>query len=495
MTAPYMFPICRLPTLLPGLLLIAVLAGTSCPVRAQSAGPAPALSGWETGFRGFGMLLGESGLRVNDDAEQVLSSPGRSAVIVQGQLHVFSRQDWLRLRRFVAQGGALLVVGEEACEIPGVTRFNSGPVTSERAAVQYSGFSDVLTLTPEPGTSLTVGVGSIVANRTGWLELPTDHSLLWSVVAQIPAGSRPVAAVADPVLVLGQDSATQAGTMILCADHSVLSDGMLWHGNNSILAINIAELLAAGGRNQCAILLQGRISGPADQPRQRAPVLLPPERIPRPRAPQIQPPDEPPDLPTLIRRTNEFLDLLQESNLANEWLRDRPRAVGPVRWLRIIFFLALLVAGLLILRQVVSRFRPGMPEWRQRAMKSLAGAIATEQVANSEFGPAAEILCREFCRELSGSRLESDWLMLRSAVAQTRAAAALPGRLQRGLDEVVSIAVRGSNTIMPRKRFEELGRSMRELRSRNRQSRLFRADHLTPGMVSATSAMWSRTRP
>lgn len=494
-TAPKMFAICRLPALPRLLLLIALLAGGSCSARGQSVGNAPTLNGWETGFRGFRMLLRESGLRVNDDAEQVLNNPSRSAVIVQGQLGGFSRPDWLRLRRFVAQGGALLVVGEEECEIPGVTRFSGGPVTSERAAVQYSGFSDVLTLTPQPGNPLTAGVGSIVANRTGWLEFPGDNSLRWTVVAQIPGGSSPAASAGNPVLVLGQDGVTQAGTMILCADHSVLSDGMLWHGNNSILAINIAELLAAGSREQCAFLLGGRISGPAAPPRQRAPIQLPPQRIRRPGVPELRPPDEPPDLPTLIRRTNEFLDLLQESNLANEWLKDRPRAVGAVRWLRILFFLALLLVALFILKQIASRFRPRLPESRQRAMKSLASAVATEQAANSEFGPAAEILCREFCRELSGSRLESDWLMLRSEAAQTRAVAALPGRLQRGLYEVVSIAVRGSNTVMPRKRFEELGRSMRELRGRNRQTPLFRRDHLSPGIASATSAMWSRTRP
>ncbi|MGB0739395.1 MAG: hypothetical protein ACPGXX_04930, partial [Planctomycetaceae bacterium] len=118
-----------------------------------------------------------------------------------------------------------------------------------------------------------------------------------------------------------------------------------------------------------------------------------------------------------------------------------------------------------------------------------------DQIAKAEFGSAAEVLCRSFCRELSGSVLESDWLMLRSKAAQTTSVAELPGRLRRGLDEIVSIAVRGTAVTMPRKRFEELGKSMRELLLRNQQTRLIRSDHLSSGAASAMSPIWSRTRP
>lgn len=465
---------------------------TAGSVAAQTPAP-PADHSWQMGYRGFEMLVEDTGMSVVTDAEEALNLPESSAVVVSGRLNRMIASDWLRLRRFVAQGGALLVIGEEACEISGVTTLKKGPVTTSQPDATFSGYNDVLQIPVRSQASLSQGVSTIVANRSGWLMRPRDQSLRWEVVAATPADSQPTAAAEAAILLCGYDDLSQSGVFIICADHSLLSDGMLWYGDNAILAIRIAEALGAGDRERCVFLRNGRIQNIRSEMENRGAPPIPPSRPPIPPPSQI--PEEPPNLETLIRRTNEFLDLLQRSNLANEWLKDRPGSVGEVRWLRLIVFLGALLGCLLLLWRAFRQFRPLLPEWKKRVMKSMYQATAADQIAKAEFGSAAEVLCRSFCRELSGSVLESDWLMLRSKAAQTTSAAELPGRLRRGLDEIVSIAVRGTAVTMPRKRFEELGKSMRELRLRNQQTRLIRSDHLSSGAASAMSPIWSRTRP
>ncbi|HAV33189.1 MAG TPA: hypothetical protein DCX79_14375, partial [Planctomycetaceae bacterium] len=144
---------------LPALLLCCctvLLTRYSAPAAAQDPAAATAGDDWRNGYRGFRMLLEEHGVQAEDDAEQVLRFPRQSVILVLGKLSDFPARDWLRLRRFVAQGGALLVAGEESFRLPGVTSFTAGPVESIDAREHYLQHSDVLALPCESGTPLTV---------------------------------------------------------------------------------------------------------------------------------------------------------------------------------------------------------------------------------------------------------------------------------------------------------------------------------------------------
>ena len=111
------------------------------------------------------------------------------------------------------------------------------------------------------------------------------------------------------------------------ADGSLFTDGMLWHGENSILAINTAALLSRGQRSRFAVLEYGGIPQPAiNPPPQMSPPPRPfnpppfnpppPNRLPRSRSQsqrsQAPPPPPPPrDLDTTLQTLNALLDKVQ----------------------------------------------------------------------------------------------------------------------------------------------------------------------------------------
>ena len=498
----------RLPSLLLTCFSVAatLLCADPTATIAQDSGPASAAQNaapandWRTGYRGFRMLLEEQGLQADDDIEQVFRLPRQSVILVLGQLNQFPARDWLRLRRFVAQGGAVLVAGEESFRLPGVTSFNSGPAESVDPRELYLQHPDVLVLPCSP-TSLTSEVSSIVVNRTGWMAPAEDQSLQWTVVAALSKATIPSEAVGQPVLMVGeesQNSRTATGVMVLSADGSLFTDGMLWHGENSILAINTAALLSRGQRSRFAVLEYGGIPQPAiNPPPQMSPPPRPfnpppfnpppPNRLPRSRSQsqrsQAPPPPPPPrDLDTTLQTLNALLDKVQKTNLLNETLRDRPRSMPPGAWLRTVLMMIGTFAAIWLLLTLLKNRRNPLPEWKSRAMQSLFSVTSGRQIANSEFGPAAETLCREFCLQVTGSDYELDWLKLRSDTHKAPLVENL-GRTQRtALNSIVSIATNGAPLQLSRKRFEQLGASIRQLWLQHRQQPLL------PASITATAA-------
>lgn len=473
---PFAFASCSLAVL--QRLTVAVSVLLCCATAAACQPPADADESWYTGYQGLRVLLEEQGLSAPADLEQVLRNPAQSAVLLLGSLQNVSREDWLRLRRFVAQGGAALVAFEEPSfvRIPGVTTWFPGPITSTDPAIQYSAYSDVLQLPVETAHPLVQSVPSIVVNRSGWFTEPDDSSLAWTVLVRCPPQLQPAGSANAGVLAIGTDPSDSGGLLILAADKSLYSDGMIWHGNNSVLAINTVLRLAAG-RDQYAVVESGQLSSPnpGQLPQDSLPPSMPPaEQFPdllrNAPPPIIQPPPTPPslapppaDLRTILRTANALLDKLQQSDLLNRTLRDRPRSVRPGSWLRTMLLLIVVVAGLWALLLLFRRRLPPLPEWKARFMRSVYGVQSAGQIEQQEFGAAAEVLCRRFCLEVTGSALETDWLRLRANHQPPAAIAALPAPLRTGLDDIVGIAVHGSRISLPEHRFRQLGVYLRDL--------------------------------
>ncbi|MEY3173002.1 MAG: hypothetical protein RLZZ436_915, partial [Planctomycetota bacterium] len=306
-----------------------------------------------------------------------------------------------------------------------------------------------------------------------------------TTVVRCPPQLQPTAAAAGVVLMVGTDP-SGSGLFILAADKSLYSDGMIWHGSNSILAINTVRLLATG-RRFFAVVETGQLSSADTPPSPSArpdrdsqtPPPLFPDLLRNPPPPIIQPPPIPPaatpppaDLPTMLRTANALLDKLQQSDLLNRTLRDRPRSVRPGSWLRTMLLLVCIIAGLWILLLLVRRRLPSLPEWKSRLLQSVYGVQTARQIQQEEFGAAAEVLCRRFCVEVTGSPLETDWLRLRAARQQTPALATLPAPLKSGLEDIVGIAIHGSRISLPEKRFRQLGTQLRDLLLLHRRSPL-----------------------
>ena len=421
---------------------------------------------WHLGYDMFRMLLEEQGVSPVQSWDCALSSPAQSVVIVSGDLQQIHPREWLRARRFVAQGGALLVASEGSFQFPGVCSFVPGAAVAGDSRDRYLSFPDCLRIRQlKPDEKLVDGVREIVVNRTGWLSMPTDDSLNWQVIASMPATTLPRASRSQPLVMAGRDASPQTGLMILVADESLFTNGMLWHGDNAVFAIRVSQLLCSAERQNLLFIRNGRPL-PGNRDSSAAQKQEPAQATP-PLPPNIELPE--PGLETELRLLNAVINEVQESNLLNEFLRDRPRHVSQVAYLRTILFVLLVLTTLVVIWRLMQKRLnlPNLP--RPRFMQSVFGVMSARRVARSEFGSAIVVLARDLCAELTGSRVETDWirnLSDRPASPMKH----LSQKQRRNLAVILAFAVRGATIHLPRRRFEALGLAIRQLREQHRVS-------------------------
>ena len=448
-------------------LLLGVFAGLPS-LSAQSPFPTATVdqSKWYLGYNGFRMLLEERGLTASTKLSRTLATPSKSVVVMFGDLSRITRDEWLQLRRFVSQGGSLLVASETPFRLPGVTEFSPGPVITEKPADQYEQYADCLSLSDlNTEHRLAKGLRHIVVNKTGWLSPSVDRSLDWQVIAALPNDCLPAVAQGQPVLMAGLDPMEDRGVMILSADQSLFSDGMLWHGDNSILAIQACDLLCRGQRKWLTVYENGSTLPSYLQPPAQPPAIPPsPSAVP-PMPPNVDPPE--PELATMLKIANKVIDEVQESNILNETLKDRPRNVRPVAWLRTMLLIALILFTAFVLWRMSQTRWNLIPNRHSRFLQSMYGVHSANQLQSSEFGPAAEVLSRDLCRELTGSDVETVWHKVLTD-GKHPSVASLPRSLRKSLTELVSIATRGCRIHISRRKFQSMGRAMQELRKRHR---------------------------
>ena len=422
---------------------------------------------WHLGYEMFQMLLEGKGLAAGQSWDVALSSPVESVVVVCGDLQQIQPREWLRARRFVAQGGALLVASEGSFKFPGVCAFYAGAATASHSADRYLSFADCMRIRRlKSDDELVKGVGEIVVNRTGWLSTPTDDSLNWQVLASMPATTLPAASRNQPLILAGRDTAPQTGFMILLADESLFTNGMLWHGDNAIFAIQASEILCRGGRRQLLFVRDGI---PLRGYRETSGMQPPDLKLPTP--PKIPPNSElpEPDFATKLLLANAVIEKVQGANLVNEVLRDRPRQMRPQAYLRTVLLILLALATLCVLWRLMQKRvnLPALP--RPRFFQSVFGVMSARQISKSEFGTAIVVLARDLCVELTGSRAETDWIRCLSGNPSTPTET-LSRSQRRELTEILALALRGATIHLSRRRFQALGRAIQELREQHRVS-------------------------
>jgi hypothetical protein len=449
------------------LLLILIFSTSDAIASHQSGSPRAADERWHLGYEMFQMLLEEQGLKPEQSWDDALSSPSKSVVVVCGDLQEIHPREWLRVRQFVAQGGALLVASEGHFEFPGVTTFSQGAAVSGDSRDRYQSFADCIRIRRlKSGDELVKGVREIVVNRTGWLSVPSDDSLDWQVIASMPATTLPRASRNQPVILAGRDVAPQTGVIILVADESLFTNGMLWHGDNAIFAIQASQLLCGAGRRELLFVRNGIPLPGYRESSNIQPPEEPPER-PLTVPPEMEPPE--PDFETKLRLANAVINEVQDSNLVNEVLRDRPRQMSPLAYLRTVLLTGLGLATLFVLWRLMQNRLNLPPLPRPGLMRSVFGVMSARQIASSEFGTAIVVLARDLCIELTGSRAETDWI--RCLSEEPASATKNLSRIQRReLTDILGLALRGATMHLSRRRFEALGRAIKELRDQHRVS-------------------------
>lgn len=427
---------------------------------------------WQFRHELFQMLLEERGLTVEATLDAALAAPGESVVVILGKLNRIQVADPGKLLPFVARGGTVLVASDRTGSMGATASFVSGPITSDNAATQYQSLPDCLRVSDlNRDHRLMNGVNEIIVNRTGWLALLPSGVMQWDIVATVPQTCSPRRSRGQPLIAVGQrnlETSPNTGTMIVAADPSLFTNSMLWHGDNSILAIRVSELLCRGDKRRLAFFVEGQ-----PQPSYRASPLLQENNAP---APQTAPPPPLPPLPQtppkltreqLLRLANTVIKNVEESNILNEVVINHPRFPNARLYpLVILMGLAVIVATWLLTKLAhPAAIRPLSPESRE--MQS-AHEMAVDQLEeSSRYGSAAQTLARELCVELTGSRQPTDWQRTLSDSSEQPSTLTKPPH-RHDLVTVIELASRRSAPHISSRRLQQLGGIIRRLRTLHR---------------------------
>ncbi len=420
---------------------------------AAAQGPGQPPAGWSFGWDLFQLLLEEQGLRALPDLDKALTQPKDSVVVMLGAPPAnFAAADWNNLIRFVTEGGSLLVASESSTRVSGFGEFVAGPVTTRAPKNQYEGFDDCLQLSPAPASATWLGdVGPIVTNRSGWFVPDPVGWLNWEVAIGFPVDSLPAASRRQALLATGRPVGSDIGLAMVSADASLFSNGMLWHGENALLAIRVSELLGENKR-QLVFMTNRQVQGSY---RERLQPLLDDSAVERV---VIEP-----EWQKALRLTNAVVKEVAGSNVLNEALRQRPRDVPPARYFRALLYTiaTAMLCGLVWLLVTQRTWRAFF--FPPRPMRASFELREQASGANSDFRNAAGYLAREFCYELTDSSQSADW-------QKHLAEQLVSGRKSnRGdspeLTKVVDIACRGHQSKMTEQQFQQFARSLDQLRA------------------------------
>ena len=450
-----------------GLLFSCVLLLTPCSLVVAQTSISQSEVKWNVGCELFQMLLEERGISNIQSLESSLNSPSNSVIVVTGETRRLPVDVWARLVQFVGRGGNVLISSDQPRIMTGIGEIKAGPVVSTRSEDAYAEFRDCIRIQDIDATNdAMLGVKAIVSNRTAWLELPGKTSsvnpLRWQVLASLPAGCLPSASSQQPVIAFGSGSTARAGVMFLVADTSLLTNGMIWHGDNATFAIRVAEALGRGERTQLTFLADGRVLASYRDRMLPPPSTANQNPMNSQSTPQLQNLPET-DLTTKLLVANQVLKSVADSNILNEAMANQPRPVNARAYTLAILGLAAAALVLLLLAYLIRRVpalfgrQPVIPHVSAFEMDS-----GSKQLS-SRFGPAAFILAREFCKECSGSSGGRGW---KNKATDFQQSGAIPNdkAFREKLEYVRSFEISNLVPKVSEKEFLKLGKTIHELR-------------------------------
>ena len=450
-----------------GLLAITLFFFWQCAlVQSQQSNPSSELK-WHVGCELFQMLLEERGMATIQSLEVSLTSPRDSVIVLTGDLRRLRSDIVVNLIPFVKRGGNVLIATDQHNLMPGIGEIKAGPVVATRVEDRYLDFKDCIRIQDiDTSHESMVGVREIVSNRTAWLSLPINSAgvnyFRWQVIASLPSDCLPSISSNHPLIAVGTGSSQVAGVMVLIADTSILTNGMIWHGDNATFAIRLSELLGRGKKTGLCFVVDGRVlSSYQGRMRPQTPNISANRTNEQP-VPRIQDlPDT--DLETKLRMANHVLKSVADSNILNEAMARQPRPVDTKRYVLAVLVL-FAVAGVLVLLAYLIRRIPALlrlqPTIPHRSAFEMESGLRQR---NSQYGPAAFILAREFCKECSGTSGEKGW---RNQATGFHHSGAIPNdkAFREKLEYVRSFEISNLVPRVSEKEFLKLGKTIHELR-------------------------------
>ena len=422
---------------------------------------------WHFGYEMFQMLLEQNGMQPVQDADAVLADPEHSVIVIIGGIPRTLRERPGMMENYIGRGGRVLIASDDSFTAGRMVQFNGLLVKATSSRDRYQNHDDCIVVTGvNRRHELMNGVGRIVVNKTGWLSRPQWFTPNWDVAARLPACD-PISSSGQPVLLSMEPANRSSGKAVMCADPSLFTNGMMWHGDNAILAINLSQLLAEGDRTNLLFSVENRFQNSyAESPLLNTPNpndLPLPENMPEP------------ELATMIRIANAAIKRVEESNLFNEALANRPRNTRPEYIKRGILF-ALVIAALLFVIWRLAANGPAIHKpMPNREMKSALDLVNGRRVTTTEFGLSVRVLARDLCRQVTGSGDPADWQRLMSANAVSGKSPVREKSVQKQMTMVLDLAVNSRTVHISRRRFEFIGRTIQELKDLHDDGRLLKS--------------------
>ena len=392
---------------------------------------------WHFRFDLFQMLFEQNGLKPIQDVDVAFNTPERTVIVVLGNAGVF--RDPNRVQKFLDAGGAMLLASDRRIAYDRFFYVFDGPALSNQETDIYGGYPDCIRVTDFDVTHpLVKGVGELIVNRSGWiLERPTLNPNAWRKVASLPATTSQLSSRGKTIV-----GAMTSESFIVVADHSLFTNGMMWHGDNAVFAINVSSALSQGPsgeamRDQILFLVDDTPS-----PSYLLGPLANELNLPLP------PPEIEPDLDVdqMLKVANQVVAAVEDSNSMNELLAGRPRRMASPYYRRALLFA---LSGILIAfaayRLSSKSSKPIPAAWLRTSLKSVRPSrnrlsSKTTQLNSVERGRAAQKLAQHFCQAVTGSDAKAVWVRELSGQGAFRSEP-IRGETSESLARVLSVAI------------------------------------------------------
>jgi len=445
--------------LLTALLWCVTLTG---PVRAQTTPPASSLpADWQFGYHLFQLLLEQKGLTSISSFDEVFNhTPSDTVMVLVGDLSWIDQGDWSDIRSFLRSGGAVLVATDKKTLAPDLFMVREGPmdrkgpieVSDERDA--YQGFLDCPRIQNLNGShDLSKNLDQLIGNRTGRISTTWDRGGRWTNVAYLPryrdGGTQ------SPVIATMRTNDSRRGRLMVAADHSLFINGMLWHGNNAILALNTTDWLCSDRRRTLLFLSDGLVVRSGIPLPPSTPPLIPPEDIPPFSLEDLA--ETPPE--SIITFANTFITGLEDENVFNQVLANHASEMPAPELYQQLYLTVALIAGFWVISQLLQRGR----RFESPAARPVVAAASTrvdDLVNSNDLQRPLRELARDLFRGLTGSDDPKDWSVWPKSLKVT------------GLHSLEKIATNVDRRPVSKRQFRRVVKQIERIRHLHEQGQL-----------------------
>lgn len=296
---------------------------------------------WHLQYSLYEYLFNQRGLETVQDPSEAFTNPETTAIVALGRQRVDRLLEQLAP---VVGVSPILIATDYGGAAPGYFQIASGPVTARTREIRYLEHRDCLRLNTFPASDpLTGGLREVVINRGSWLAKLDERLGRWTVHGRYPIEVSPAeSAFAAFIATWRSRDLSKPAPMTVVSDQSLFSNGMLWHGQNMLVALNTIGTFSVEGCERVLFIVDGL-------PKTTPGAIVPPVMDMNVPKPEIEELPIDPSLQSLLEMSNAVITKFEDADLMNEMLANQPRRIREAYYRRILIvgFSALLFAAAL----------------------------------------------------------------------------------------------------------------------------------------------------